>query len=375
MSAKGQAKVVLSNMQIFMIVIASTTAYGHFVYVHLAILFAGRDAWISLILACLLGLAIQYVQLTIAIGKNESLVEHALSVFGKWVGGFISVIYILFFIVIVALTIKIVSDFMGVIYPTTPPGVFLLAEFTVGAWAVYSGIEVIGRSLQVLLPLMMLLGIAASLLSTPDKDFTQIYPIFNQGITPVAQGALAFVAMLSELIGFGMIAPHAKNPEKLPKQSSMLVLVLLVLFLSPVTGPIMVFGETLAKNLSFPTYTEIQYIHITNIVERLDIIGVLLWTIGSFFRIAMFMFAAVKGISQLVGAKKETTFLIPVTLLCAAFSLSLMQSSREEVYRFLSSGYVVVAPVLGVGLPLLTGLVAWFKKALANRQAKLRNAG
>ncbi|MFB5189850.1 GerAB/ArcD/ProY family transporter [Alicyclobacillus fastidiosus] len=375
MSAKGKAKVVLSNMQIFMIVIASTTAFGHFVYVHLAILFAGRDAWISLIIACLAGLVIQYLQLTLAIGKSESLVEHAVSVFGKWIGGFVSVIYIVFFLIIVAFTIKIVSDFMGVIYPTTPPGVFLLAEFTVGAWAVYSGIEVIGRTMQVLLPLMMLLGITASLLSTPDKDFTQLYPIFNQGITPVTQGALAFIAMLSELIGFGMIAEHARKPEKLARQSSVLVFVLLIMFLSPVTGPVMVFGETLAKDLSFPTYTEIQYIHVTNIIERLDIVGVLLWTIGSFFRIAMFMFAAVKGVSQLVGAKKETTFLIPVTLLCAAFSLSLMQSSREEIYHFLGSGYLYVAPAIGVGLPLLTGAVAWAKKAIGNRQAKLRNAG
>ncbi|WP_206922701.1 GerAB/ArcD/ProY family transporter [Alicyclobacillus suci] len=371
MNHPSKVKVTLSNMQIFIIVIASSTAYGHFVYVHLAILFAGRNAWISLMLGCLLGILIQWIHLKLGIGQDESVIEHAITVFGKWVGRFVGVVYVLFFITIAALTVKVVEDFMGVIYPTTPPGVFLFAEFVIAAWVVHSGIEVMGRTMQLLLPLMMLFGIAASLLSTPDKDFTQIYPVFNESLLSIGQGTAVFIAMISELVGFGMIAEHAKHPERLAKQSMLLVLVLLLLFISPVTGPVMVFGETLAKNLSFPTYTEIQYIRISNIIERLDIVGVLLWTIGSFFRIALFLFAAVKGVSQLVGAKKNTTFLIPVTLICVAVSMSFMSSSREELYHFLGTYYLWIAPVIGVGLPLLAGTVSRLKRmASGSRQSQ-----
>ncbi|WP_206917293.1 GerAB/ArcD/ProY family transporter [Alicyclobacillus suci] len=371
MSNQSKVKVTLSNMQIFIIVIASSMAYGHFVYVHLAILFAGRNAWISLMIGCLIGILIQWIQLKLAIGQDESVIEHAITVFGKWMGRFVGVIYILFFIIIAALTVKVVEDFMGVIYPTTPPGVFLFAEFVIAAWVVHSGIEVMGRTMQLLLPLMMLLGVAASLLSTPDKDFTQIYPIFNESLLSIGQGTFVFIAMISELVGFGMIAEHAKHPERLATQSMLLILVLMLMFLAPVTGPVMVFGETVAKNLAFPTYTEIQYIRVSNIIERLDIVGVLLWTIGSFFRIALFLFAAVKGVSQLVGAKKNTTFLIPVTLICVAVSMSFMSSSREELYHFLGTYYLWIAPIIGVGLPLLAGTVSRLKRmASGSRQSQ-----
>ncbi|WAH39342.1 GerAB/ArcD/ProY family transporter [Alicyclobacillus dauci] len=187
-------------------------------------------------------------------------------------------------------------------------------------------------------------------------------------------GTLVFVAMFSELVVFSTISEHAAAPSQLPKQSVILVTILFVMFLSPVTGPVMVFGEELAKNLAFPTYTEIQYIRISNVIERLDIIGVLLWTIGSFFRIAMFTFAAVKGISKLLNAKRINTYTIPVTLLTAGMSLSLMQASREEVYHFLGSIYIYVAPAIGLGLPLLTGLVAWIRKKFGIQAGNLESA-
>lgn len=360
----GQAKVILSNAQLFIIVIASTTAFGHFVYVHLAILFAGRNAWICLLMASAIGVGIMYVHVRVALVPGKSLVEYAMMVFGKWLGRLVSLIYVSFFLLVIAITVKVVADFMGVVYPTTPPSVFVMTMFAIAAWVVYSGIEVMGRTMQILLPLMMILGISASLLSMPDKDFTQIYPILNEDMMTLAKGTLVFVAMYSELIGFAMVTDHAKNPKKMPKQILWLGCILVAMFLSPVTGPIMVFGESLAKNLTFPTYTEIQYIHVGNVIERLDIIGVLLWTIGSFFRISMFMFAAVKGMAQLSGSKRETTYLIPMTLLAVGLSLSMMQSSREEIYHILGSTYLFIAPAVGVGLPLLTGLVALFRRRL-----------
>lgn len=351
----------LSNIQIFMIIIASSVAFGHFVYVHLAILFAGRDAWISLGFGCILGLAIVFSHVKLASTSKSGLIDHAFEVFGPWLGRIVAIVYILFFMLAVAFTIKVVVDFMSIIYPTTPSSIFLCTEFSIAAWCCYAGIEVMGRVMQLLLPAMMILGISASLLSTPDKDFTQIYPVFAAGWTPVLMGSLVFASMFAELVAFSVLTEHVDNPKKLPKQALYLVPILFVMFLSPVVGPIMVFGEQLAKHLSFPTYTEIQYIRVTSIIERLDIIGVILWGIGSFFRIAMFTFAAVKGVSKLFNTERSNTYTIPITLLTAAISLSLMQASREEVYHFLGTTYLYIAPCVGFGIPLLTGLVAWMR--------------
>lgn len=351
-----------------MVVLASGTAFGHFVYVHLAILYAGRDAWISLIVAAFIGVAIMNLHVRFGVSENEPLIEHVLNVFGKWVGSLVAAIYISFFLLINAITIKVVTDFMGIVYPTTPNGIFLLSVFVVSGWVVYKGVEVMGRTMQILLPVLMLLGITAALLSAKDKNFTEIYPILNHGLLPVWRGTLIFVTMFSEFVGFCSITDTAKDFKKLPKQCLIFGAILLVMFLGPITGPVMVFGEQLAKSLAFPTYTEIQYLRIGNVIERLDVIGVVLWTIGSFFRISMFMFASVKGMSLLFHAKRENTYLLPMVLLTSALSLSLMQTSREEIYQFLGSDYVVIAPSVGIGLPLLTGIVAWARRIWGNGQ-------
>lgn len=361
---KQPANIKLSNFQIWAIILGSSTAFGHFVFVHLAIRFAGRDAWISLIMASFIGIIILQIQLKLAVAPNKTLVEHALNVFGKWVGSLVAGFYILFFMCIVAITIKVVSDFMEIVYPTTPPGIFLFAEFLVAAWVVQSGVEVLGRTIQILLPVLIFIGIGAFVLSTKDKDMSQLLPVFNQGLYPIDQGIFVFIVMFSELIAFSMITDTAVEFKKLPKQGWWFGVVMMVMFLGPVTGPVMVFGDELAKNLSFPTYTEIQYVRVSNIIERLDILGVVLWTIGSFFRISFYMFAAVKGVAQLFQSERESTFLIPVFLLTAGLSLSLMQSSREEVYYFLGSTYLFLSSAICIGLPLLTGLVAVIRKQI-----------
>ncbi|MFD1674013.1 GerAB/ArcD/ProY family transporter [Alicyclobacillus fodiniaquatilis] len=370
----SKTKEQLSNIQIFIIVIASSTAFGHFVYVHLSILYAGRDAWISLILAALIGIGIVYIHLKFAISSDSGLYNHVHSVFGKWFGRLITSIYVMFFMIAVAVTIKVLSDFMDVIYPTTPPSVFLLAEFILIFWVVHSGVEVIGRTMQFLLPILMVLGILASVLSTGDKDFTQIFPIFERGMTPIFLGALPFIAMFSELVAFCCITQHARDPKKLPKQAWLLVTVLFFMFISPVTGPIMTFGENMARNLAFPTYTEIQYIRVTNIIERMDIVGISLWTIGSFFRISMFTFAIAKGLARLFDAKRQNAYLIPTVMLIAAISLSLMKASREEVYHFIGGIYLYLALAVGVGIPLFTGIVALIRKKFGMKSRKLESA-
>ncbi|GMA57686.1 hypothetical protein GCM10025858_21890 [Alicyclobacillus sacchari] len=61
--AQRKSQTTISLLQYFMVVIASITAFGHFVYVHLAMMYAGRDTWLSLTIGCAMGLVITYLSL------------------------------------------------------------------------------------------------------------------------------------------------------------------------------------------------------------------------------------------------------------------------------------------------------------------------
>lgn len=363
-------KYSISNYQLIVLMIGSTTAYGHFVFVHLCLMFAGRDGWISLVSGISFGSLILYLQFKVILGKQgNSIIIRCKEAFGKWGGSGIGVIFVVYFLCVSAITIKTVVTFLGLVYPTTPPSVFVLAELALGVWAVRSGLEVFARTVEFLLPGLIILGLAASMLSMKDKDVTQLLPIFEHGLTPVLKGSLIFVAMFSEFIVYNLAADEANLKAKLPRQSWWFSLIIMVMFLAPVIGPVMVFGEELAKRLAYPTFTEIQYIQVLNIIERFDVAGILLWTIGSFFRVTMFLYSATKGLSQVFNLPDGRTLAIPCALLVGATVLRMIPSTREEVYHFLATAYPILSLFMGFALPLFVVLFATLRGKLGRSQA------
>lgn len=359
----------IDNRQLFFLLLVCVISFGHFVTTHLAIMAAGRDAWVSLIFGFILGAAMLFLVFQLIAAKpGQSWVDVLTSVLGKWVGTGIGVLYFLYFTVVASLSLKELSNFLGLIYPRTPNMTFLLMEIPLVAWVVRGGIEVMARVVELFLPMLVLMGVMASLLVTPDKDMTQILPVLQHTTGEIWQGTVTFWSLLSELIVFGMIAKHARNANKLPRQSLWVSLALVIMFLGPVTGTIMVFGEGLAKSLSYPTFSEIQYIRISGILERLDVVGVLLWTIGSFLRVSIFVYGAATTLSQLTGAPRENTYSLPVVLLCTGMTLSLNGSSKERMHHFLLHAYPILALSIGVLLPLLVGLV-WLVKSWLGKQS------
>jgi spore germination protein KB len=362
-SSGGTEKLQISNLQFSMMLIAVTVSYGHFVYVHFVFLAAGRDTWITLIPGFLVGVGIIFFQFKLlASRQRESLIQATMSIFGKWIGTVISVIYILFFVLVAGMTMKELASFLGLIYPTTPMPVFVLSELLLVTWALRAGAEVIARAVQLLLPGLMILGLTAAALSMPDKSISNLLPILDHGPGDLAKGTLVFVMMFAELIVFGMYIQDAKDLHHIPKHSLFTGLILFVMFIGPVTGPIMVFGESIAQTLAYPTYSEIQYIRLAGIFERVDILGVLLWSIGSFLRVSIFMYGASRGVAHLFSAKREKIYALPTTLLAGALTITVMPISREAAHEFLITTFPIIALFVGVMLPLLTAIVMLFQK-------------
>ncbi len=354
----------IANMQLFIMLIAATVSYGHFIYVHLSYIAAGRDAWFSMIIGFLIGSGVFYFLFRlISMYPKLSLIGITRQIFGTKTGTVISMLYILFFTLVGGLTLREVVSFLRLMYPHTPYQAFLLIELFLVVWVVRAGLEVVARTTQLLLPVLIVFGSTAAIATLPDKDPRQLLPILDRGIGSLAQGTLMYVVMFSELIVFGMMLQETKKPELLPKHGLRTFGILFVMFIGPVTGPIMVFGESLAQALVYPTYTEIQYIHLFGILERLDVLGVFLWTVGSFLRISIFLYGAVKGVGELIGTKDETNFTLPIVLFTAGFTFSTMPLSRHEVHNFVLTVYPIIALVIGYMIPGITVVIAGFRNS------------
>ncbi len=88
--------------------------------------------------------------------------------------------------------------------------------------------------MQIALPVLVIIGLLATLLSMKDKDVTQLMPILYQGISPVLMGAIVVITMISEMIVFRTISNHVHDPKKLPRQSLLMIVILFLMTLGPV---------------------------------------------------------------------------------------------------------------------------------------------
>ena len=362
MDAMNSGKVVISNLQYFSLVIGGTVAFGHFAYSRMIIANAGRDGWIAVLFAGLLGMAVAYLLSKLAILQRErSFVTHAIEVWGVWAGGATGILYSVYFLFIGAFALHLLGSVLGSIYPRTPREVWLLFLLLAVLWAVLAGLEVIARSVQLLLPLLIAMGIAASLLAMPDRDFSQLLPILYRGFAPVWRGTVIMLTMGAEMIAFNMITPHVKNREALVKQSFILVLAITLFYIGPITGPVTLFGEQVARFLAYPTFTELQYINASPLLERLDLFAIILWVTGAYFRIIIYGFCAVEAVAQLGGAKQVNSYTIPVLTTLVGMSL-LMPVDRADDFTFLDTAYPVIAIGMGVATPAALLLSTLFKQ-------------
>ncbi|RIV22847.1 hypothetical protein D2Q93_09095 [Alicyclobacillaceae bacterium I2511] len=351
--------VLISNLQLFTMAMVTLLAYGHFTYVHLVLLCAGQESWVSLGLGWGLGLGILWVQFVwFPMLPGQSLTHALVMAVGKVFGTLLAGVYLCFFLFIGAVTLKELVDFLGLMYPRTPTPALLFILGAVVAWVLRAGIEVLARSLFFFAPVLVLIGLFASIATLPDKDPGQLLPLWQHSFGDIGHGAMLVAMMFSELFAFRPIAPHTLQATKIPRQGLWFMLAMLLAFIGPITGPVMMFGEKLGQSLAYPTFTEIQYIHISPLVERLDILGMFMWIFGSFFRICIVLYAAMRTAGNLFGSAAMNLYALPVTLLTLALAMSMATASRSSLHHFLLWPALWPNFTLTLAVPLLVGLIS-----------------
>lgn len=366
----SRSKILISPLQLFVMMIGGEIAIGHMVYGHIATLYAGRDVWASLLLGCVLGALILQVIVRLAQAQGDrSFPVYCLDACGGVAGRVVAFLYFLYFVLVSSLTFHLLGGFLGGLYVQTPYQVIIVLLFTLVVWALKSGLEVIARAIYFLLPVLLVVGILLTVAGMPDRQLRHLLPVLDHGFGSVWRGAVIFAAMAAELVVYLTITGSLTDRSKLRKQALWVAVAFLLSFIGPITGPVMLFGERLASRLTYPTFAELDYIQVSSIVQRLDIVGIGLWLVGGYIRTSLFAGGALLTLSELfgfAGPSAETLFVIPVVALMIGLSL-LMPGSIADDYQFILGTYPVIALLMGLMGPILL----W---ALSGRAARAMDA-
>ncbi|MBW7572010.1 GerAB/ArcD/ProY family transporter [Caproiciproducens faecalis] len=338
---------------------------------------AGRDAWISCLIST--GIGVLTVSLYLFLMKSQpglTLVEWFPAQFGRWIGTPIAWMYPLLFIYDAGRAMGDIKDLISVtILPLTPHFVIMIALLAVIAYALYGGIENLARIGGIWMPIMLFLYLIVVVLIAVSGiiDFRNIQPFVDKGWGNVMKAVwpLGITQTFGESIEFAMIWPLVKEEKKIVKYTLVATMTSGLLICSIDIFAILVLSEKYFSNSLYPIYTLVQQIEVSDFIENLDSISVILFLTTAFFKTGLHIFSAVYGMQKLLKTKSYKTFILPVTAAVAFLALTMARSVLEHFEAGLKIlPYNLWVPLFYI-LPALLFIVVAIKRL---KQVKQKNA-
>ncbi|MFD6211032.1 GerAB/ArcD/ProY family transporter [Peribacillus sp. NPDC060253] len=298
-------KYKVSPFYVFFLVHSMQTGLGVLSFQRDLAKVTGTDGWISIILA---GLAVQiiiwliYKIFSMVPGDIISANHHA---FGKWIGIFFSLLFILYFFV---LGTTILIGYINVIhvwmFDEVPSWVFALVFLTLIYYIITGGFRsVTGITFVTIIASYWILFVPL-LYSLKYANFTHLLPIFDHTLLEIMKGTRT--TSLS-MLGFEMILmfyPFIKNAEKTQKYAhgGALATTLLILFIYVVSKAFYsqkMLVLTLWPTLSLSSIIEFPFI------QRFEYITISWWTLVIIPNMVIPLWAASRGVKRLFNVQQK----------------------------------------------------------------------
>lgn len=316
---------------------------------------AGRDAWIAVAFAMLFTIPVYSIYgRIVSLFPGEGLFEIIILVFGKIIGKIIVLLFSGYVFFLGVLVIRDFTEFIKIVTLHNTPQ-FIIAFFFIllSIWASKSGIEVIGRWIAAVLPLILVAIFVVSVLLIPYIDLDNIKPILEDGIAPVLMPAFSvfsfpFTEVVAVLIVFGNLGKR-DSPYKVLFWSLLIggITILLVTLRS-----ILTLGESNMSVLYFASYASVRLIHIGDFLERIEISVVIVFMLGGFVKISICLLAVCRGVARVMSFQKYRQIVAPIGLMMLLFSIFVFSSATEmfdwteNYYSYYAFPYEVFFPVI-----------------------------
>lgn len=293
---------------------------------------AGRDAWLVPLMATVPSL---YIVLVIfALWKKspcQTIFQYLETILGVWPGKLVGIFYLFFFLHTNDIIIREFSELLSIsVFPRTPPVIFHALMLMLCAWGVRGGLEVLARTIELLIPkVIFAFGVIFILVIIKEMDFRNFQPVLANGVAPILKATLAPEAWLGEVILLGMLLPYLVKPEE-GKRSTIWAMVFVGLFLSATAFiNTAVFGSFTA-HLTLPTFELFRNISL-GFFQRIEALIVAMWIVGLFAKIALFYYVFVLGTAQLAKLRDYRPLVLPSGALLTFLSMQTTENSVQLV--------------------------------------------
>ncbi|WZL72452.1 endospore germination permease [Clostridiaceae bacterium 35-E11] len=329
---------------------------------------AKKDLW----LAFMLGIVMVFPMVLIYarlhhIFPNQDLFDILEICFGKLLGK-IMIVYYTWSVYFIASDILVnYGQFFKVVSLSDTPQIVPIIMFTILCiWAIKEGIEVLGRFSEIFFIVPVLTLLLIILLLIPNMDINHIRPMLQRGFQPVLEGAFSvFTFPFAQIVVFTMVLTNFQIKESSYKVYTIGVLMGAgYLFILSLTN-ILVLGAEIAETVYYPSYAAVSRIHVTDIIDRMEIVLTIVFVLGGVIKISLLLLCTCKGITKLCGCKNYRWIVIPISLL--TINLAFFQYDSVMYYFEFNRE---IWPYYHLPFHLIFPMILWIVAEIKNKKGK-----
>lgn len=361
---------VLVPRQLFLLLLLSTGLLNHVILIPNLLTAAGRDSWVSVILAY--PISIFFLWLIFYIVKNSpddgffSMVKQR---FGRTLSVIMSLPVTLFLFGSAYITFRDLMLWLEAYFLADTSVLMINCILTLACFIItLAGVKHMAIASGFLLPIVMLLGIFISITNTDMKDPSLLLPVMSQGYAPIVKGIIYTLSGLLEIYVVILLQPFSQEQITF-KQLFILQTILTGLILGPLTAAIMEFGPVESVKFQYPAYEQWRVLSIGEYISYLDFFALYQWLSGGLIRIGLFMYL----IGTLLTQKLQHYRLKPklvVILFIFLFSVMTIKVETYFFYKYLFLYFLPASMVFFLIQILLSALLLFVLKKRDEQHGK-----
>lgn len=330
--------------------------------------YAKQDSWICAFIGVPLGMALMAMILKLcSMHPEKNLVQMARSILGFWPGTFFSCLYLFFFIIGASTHTREVGDFMTTqIFPYTPIRIMILMFVIVIAWGVSHGLETMGRSSELLMPVVIVFIVVLAVCLLPQIDTRNLKPVSDTSVVSISQGILvSIIYPIGEVVPIMMILPYVAKQAHRTRDVIIAAGLGSLVLATLVTISLLVLGAFLTQHNIYASFVLSQKISIGSFFERIEAIMASSWLISTYFKAMIYLYAFIVGCAELFKLKQYQILVLPASILVFGLA-NLISPSITFIVITIVPYWVDWDTTLGIILPgclLLIQLLKSYRKS------------
>ncbi len=327
----------INSIQLLLLLVMAELATSLFTVPSRAIMAAGPDSWISLLVVTgLYGLLVAWVTLTLSQRfPTRVFTEYLPDIVGRVPGKILTAIFAILLMHISGGILSQGSAFVHIAFLRETPSLLLDMVFMGAAfYGAYLGIEVIARHTVLLFAFFTVSVLVVVLLVLPDVNIDNFLPVLENGYMPVILGAKDASAWRGEVFLILMFYPYLNLKQEASK-AAYGTIIIAVVFSTLITMTVIgVFGSEVASTQLYTVFKLARYISIAQFIERIDILIVIIWIAGVILKLAIFQHAAGIAAATTLGVKNYRWPLLGSAIISTAMALIFFGNQAQFDYFF-----------------------------------------